>query len=152
MRHFLENKCQPELMVVMVQKEVARVIVAPPGEMSLLSVALQLYGEPRLVCSVPAGSFYPPPKVDSAVLKIKVHDKPLIPLAFAPEFFILARAGFCANRKQLPNSLAQGLNRSKEEVIPLLKAADIELRRRAETLSMAEWVRLWSAFHDRGMT
>ncbi|MCL2706918.1 MAG: 16S rRNA (adenine(1518)-N(6)/adenine(1519)-N(6))-dimethyltransferase RsmA [Dehalococcoidia bacterium] len=93
-RHFLESECQPEFMVVMVQKEVARVITAQPSEMSLLSVAVQLYGEPRIVCSVPASSFYPPPKVDSAVLKIRVHAQPLIPRAGAPEFFTLARAGF----------------------------------------------------------
>ena len=149
-RHFLESECQPELMALMLQKEVARVITARPGEMSLLSVAVQLYGEPRLVCSVPAGSFYPMPKVDSAVLRITVHNKPLIPLSLAPEFFRLVRAGFCANRKQLPNSLAQGLNKPKEEILPLLETAGIEPRRRAETLSMAEWVQLWSAFNDRG--
>jgi 16S rRNA (adenine1518-N6/adenine1519-N6)-dimethyltransferase len=150
MRHFLESKCQPELMVVMVQKEVARVITATPGEMSLLSVAVQLYGEPHMVCSVPAGSFYPAPKVDSAVLKVKVHSQPLIQFDSTPEFFTLARAAFCANRKQLPNSLAQGLNRPKAEIINLLKTADIESHRRAETLNMTEWVRLWSVFHNKG--
>lgn len=151
MRHFLESENQPELMVVMVQREVARVITATPGDMSLLSVAVQLYGKPHKVCNVPSGSFYPPPKVDSVVLRVNVHDQPIIPLAAAPSFFSLARAGFCANRKQLSNSLAQGLNRPKEDVIPLLEAADIEPRRRAETLSMTEWVRLWNVFCDRGV-
>ena len=64
-------------------------------------------------------------------------------------FFALVRAGFAAPRKQLVNSLAQGLGRDKAEVLPLLKRADIESRRRAETLTLEEWARLWQTFEEK---
>ena len=72
LRHFLESTHQPQSLVVMVQKEVARQIVARPPETSLLSVAIQFFGTPRIVSYVPAGAFYPPPKVASAILRIDV--------------------------------------------------------------------------------
>ena len=72
-----KGTCGPMMMVVMVQKEVARAITAAPGEMSLLSVAVQFYGEARIVSSVSAHSFFPAPKVDSAILKIRLHPQPL---------------------------------------------------------------------------
>jgi 16S rRNA (adenine1518-N6/adenine1519-N6)-dimethyltransferase len=133
-------------MVVMVQKEVARAITAPPGEMSLLSVAVQFYGEARIASGVSAHSFYPVPKVDSAILKIRLYPQPPLDLSQTDSFFDLVRAGFCANRKQLVNSLSQGLSLQKEEIRPLLEKAAIEPRRRAETLTIAEWVKLWRLF------
>ncbi|MCL2140111.1 MAG: 16S rRNA (adenine(1518)-N(6)/adenine(1519)-N(6))-dimethyltransferase RsmA [Dehalococcoidia bacterium] len=150
LRHFLESDRQPELMVLMLQKEVARAICARPGEMSLLSVAVQLFGEPQLVCHVPAACFFPPPKVDSAVLKINVHAQPLIPMPDMASFFTLVRAGFSANRKQLPNSLSHRLNKAKEEILLLLAEAGVESRRRAETLSIIEWTKLWKLFRGQG--
>jgi len=149
LRHFLEAEVKPSLMVVMVQKEVARAITAQPGEMSLLSVAVQFYGEPKIISKVPARSFYPAPNVDSAILKIKVYPTPPLPAADTEGFFGLVRAGFCANRKQLVNSLAQGLAIPKDRVLLLLTQAGIEPRRRAETLSIKEWGDLWSAFKRR---
>ncbi|RJO62440.1 MAG: 16S rRNA (adenine(1518)-N(6)/adenine(1519)-N(6))-dimethyltransferase RsmA [Dehalococcoidia bacterium] len=146
LRHFLEGDARPGVMVVMVQKEVARAITAAPGEMSLLSVAVQFYGQARIVSSVSAHSFYPAPKVDSAILKIHLYPKPFIGTARTDGFFALVRAGFCANRKQLVNSLSQGLSLPKEEIRPLLEKAGIEPRRRAETLAIPEWVKLWEVF------
>ncbi len=146
LRHFLEGDVRPSMMVVMVQKEVARAITAAPGEMSLLSVAVQFYGEARIVSSVSAHSFYPVPKVDSAILKIRLHPQPFIDTAQTDGFFALVRAGFCANRKQLVNSLSQGLSLPKDEIRPLLEKAGIEPKRRAETLAIPEWVKLWGVF------
>jgi len=146
LRHFLEGDARPGVMVVMVQKEVARAITAAPGEMSLLSVAVQFYGEARIASSVSAHSFFPAPKVDSAILKIRLHPSPFIEAARTDSFFELVRAGFCANRKQLINSLSQGLSLPKEDVRPLLEKAGIEPRRRAETLTIPEWVKLWGVF------
>jgi 16S rRNA (adenine1518-N6/adenine1519-N6)-dimethyltransferase len=146
LRYFLESDIRPGVMVVMVQKEVARAITAPPGEMSLLSVAVQFYGEARIVSGVSARSFFPAPKVDSAILKIRLYPRPLIDSDRTGSFFELVRAGFCANRKQLVNSLSQGLSLPKEEIRPLLEKAAIEPRRRAETLTIAEWVKLWRLF------
>jgi 16S rRNA (adenine1518-N6/adenine1519-N6)-dimethyltransferase len=146
LRHFLEGDARPRVMVVMVQKEVARAITAAPGEMSLLSVAVQFYGEARIVSSVSARSFFPVPKVDSAILKIRLHLRPLIDADKTDSFFELVRAGFCANRKQLINSLSQGLSKPKDEIRALLDKAAIEPKRRAETLTVAEWVKLWRVF------
>jgi 16S rRNA (adenine1518-N6/adenine1519-N6)-dimethyltransferase len=149
LRHFLEGDVRPTLLVVMVQKEVAKAITAAPGQMSILSVAVQLYGEPRVAVKVSSQSFYPAPKVDSAVLKIRLHEQPFIEPEETAGFFRLVRAAFCANRKQLVNSISQGLSLPKEQVRPFLDRAGIEPTRRAETLSIPEWVKLWRVF-DKG--
>jgi 16S rRNA (adenine1518-N6/adenine1519-N6)-dimethyltransferase len=150
LRHFLEAEIQPEIMVVMVQKEVAEEIAAAPGKMSLLSIGVQLYGEPEIVEIVPARCFYPAPEVDSAVLKVTPREEPVIEKSGRESFFSLVRAGFSAARKQLPNSLAQGLGVPKEGIIPLLEKAGIEPKRRAETLSLEEWARLWRLYGETG--
>jgi 16S rRNA (adenine1518-N6/adenine1519-N6)-dimethyltransferase len=145
LRHFLESPRRPELMVVMVQREVARAITATPGELSLLGLSVQIFGAPRLISRVPAGAFYPPPKVESAVVKVEVYPSPIISNEELAGFFVLARAAFSAARKQIHNSLAQGLSWDKIDVIRCLGAAGINPDRRAETLTIPEWVRLWEA-------
>ena len=142
LRHFLEASHQPALMVVMVQKEVGKAIVAQPGDMSLLAVSIQFYGKPSIVARVPARSFYPPPKVDSVILRVDVYEKPPVSVPSARAFFETVRAGFSAPRKQLRNSLAQGLAVGTQEAADLLQRAEIDPRRRAETLSIEEWGRL----------
>jgi 16S rRNA (adenine1518-N6/adenine1519-N6)-dimethyltransferase len=148
-RHFLEAPVKPDTMVLMVQKEVAKQITAQPGEMSLLSVSVQLYGKPTLVDTVGAGCFYPAPKVDSAILKIAVYTEPKIPADDITGFFDIVRAGFSANRKQLPNSLSNGLKEPKTDVIPLLEQAGIDPKRRAETLTIDEWGGLYKVFKGK---
>lgn len=143
LRHFLEAAVKPEIMVVMVQKEVAEVITAAAGQRSLLSIAVQFYGRPGIVANVPAASFFPPPEVDSAVVKIDVYQRPPVSVNNADAFFKLVRAGFSAARKQVANSLAQGLGLPKEAVLDLLEKAGIDPRRRAETFTLEEWARLW---------
>jgi 16S rRNA (adenine1518-N6/adenine1519-N6)-dimethyltransferase len=125
----------------MVQREVAERIVAQPPEMSLLAVSVQFYGAPRLVFRVPPGAFHPPPKVESAVLRIDVYPpgaRPA-PVTDVDHFFAVARAGFGQRRKQLGNSLATGLGRDKAAVAAALAAAGIAPTRRPETLTLAEW-------------
>ncbi|MBI2288665.1 MAG: 16S rRNA (adenine(1518)-N(6)/adenine(1519)-N(6))-dimethyltransferase RsmA [Chloroflexi bacterium] len=146
LRHFLEASFKPQTMVVMVQKEVAEQITAKPGQMSLLSVSVQLYGQPTIIGDVPARCFYPAPEVDSAILKVTLHPRPLIEVTDTESFFRLVRAGFSAARKQLANSLANGLGISKGEVLSLLAGAEITAQRRAETLTLEEWARLWRLF------
>jgi 16S rRNA (adenine1518-N6/adenine1519-N6)-dimethyltransferase len=141
LRHFLEAEAKPEAMVVMVQKEVAEAIAAKPGDMSLLSVSVQFYGEPRIITIVPAESFYPAPKIDSAILKIDIYPEPRVDVD-EKGFFDTVRAGFAAPRKQLANSLAKGLGREKSAVLPFLQKANIDPSRRAETLSIGEWAAL----------
>ncbi len=139
LRHLLEAEQRPELAVVMVQKEVADRICAQPGDMSLLAVSVQFYAAPRLVQRVPAGAFYPPPKVDSAVLRLDVYPQPVVSDVPPARFFEIARAGFGQKRKQLANSLSAGLGRPKSEVAAALRAAGIDPARRAETLALSEW-------------
>jgi 16S rRNA (adenine1518-N6/adenine1519-N6)-dimethyltransferase len=148
LRHFLEASVKPQSMVVMMQKEVAEEIVAAPGRMSLLSISVQLYGQPKIVDYVPARSFYPAPEVDSAILKIAVYPRPALDVDIE-SFFTLVRAGFSASRKQLANSLAQGLRCPKAEALSLLGKAGISPQRRAETLSLDEWGELWQAYSVR---
>jgi 16S rRNA (adenine1518-N6/adenine1519-N6)-dimethyltransferase len=146
LRHFLEASAKPETMIVMVQKEVAEAIVAGPGQRSLLSISVQYYARPSIVSYVPARSFYPAPKVDSAILRIEVRSQSAVAVADVGGFFDLVRAGFAAPRKQMANSLAQGLNSPKREVSALLERADIAPQRRAESLTLEEWAQLWRAF------
>jgi 16S rRNA (adenine1518-N6/adenine1519-N6)-dimethyltransferase len=146
LRHFLEAPIKPQSMVVMVQKEVAEEIAAKPGRMSLLSIGVQLYGEPEIVARVPAESFYPAPAVDSALLKVTPYSKPPVKITDREGFFKLVRAGFSSARKQLANSLAQGLGVSKAESLALLARAEIAPQRRAETLTLEEWAHLWRVY------
>jgi len=148
LRYFLEAPVKPQLMVMMVQKEVAEAIVAEPGQMSLLSVSVQLYGEPRIISYVPAQSFYPAPEVDSAILRIELYTQPAVAVDKG-SFFELVRGGFSLPRKQICNSLAQGLGLPKAEVLSLLGKADIAPKRRAETLTLGEWAQLWRVFEGK---
>jgi 16S rRNA (adenine1518-N6/adenine1519-N6)-dimethyltransferase len=142
LRHVLESPLRPGRVVVTVQKEVAQRIVAGPGEMSLLAVSVQFYGQPSLVQRIPAGAFYPPPKVDSAVVRIDTFAEPPVPVADVPHFFRVVKAGFAQKRKQLKNTLTGGLGRPSSEIVQALTQAGIDPTRRAETLSLAEWGRL----------
>jgi len=146
LRHFLEAQVKPQLMVLMVQKEVAEVIAAGPGQMSLLSVSVQFYGKPSLISFVSASSFYPAPRVKSAILRIDLYPQPAVEVGDVRGFFELVRAGFCAPRKQIINSLGQGLKLPKVRVLSLLEGAGIVPQRRAESLSLNEWQRLWQVF------
>lgn len=142
LRHFLENRPQPCLMVVTVQREVAQRIVAGPGNLSLLAVSVQFYGQPRIVARIPAGAFFPPPKVDSAVVRIDVAEQPTVTLDAGIDetvFFRVARAGFGQRRKTLRNSLSAGLALSPARVEAALSQAGVSPKRRAQTLSLQEW-------------
>ena len=146
LRHFLENTCRPSLVIVMVQLEVARQICAQPGQMSLLSIAIQLHGRPRIIRTVKPGSFWPVPKVKSAILAIDVFPSSDTATINTDEFFQIARAGFSAPRKQLLNSLAQGLSTTSKHAERLLMEASIDPKRRAQTLSISEWIVLYECF------
>ncbi|MDY6911770.1 MAG: 16S rRNA (adenine(1518)-N(6)/adenine(1519)-N(6))-dimethyltransferase RsmA [Chloroflexota bacterium] len=141
-RHFLEAELKPHRMVVMVQKEVAESIAAVPGKMSILGVSVQFYGKPSIVDYVPAGSFYPAPKVNSAIVRIDVYDRPVVEVE-TEGFFRVVRAGFSSPRKQLRNALAQGLSVEPTIASGLLDEAGILSQRRAETLNLEEWARLY---------
>ena len=132
----------PELLVLMVQKEVAQRICAKPPRMSLLAVSVQVYGKPSIVSYVKKGCFWPQPKVDSAILRIA----PLInadrKLINADIFFKIARAGFKQPRKQLINNLSQELKLSRHQIETWLSQVGIQPTQRAETLSVEDWINL----------
>ena len=141
-RHVQEAAPPPQRIVLTVQREVAERIVATPGELSLLAVSVQFYGRPRIVARIPAGAFVPPPKVDSAVVRIDTHPEPPVEVADVETFFRVVRAGFGQKRKQIKNSLAAGLGLPGGEAAAALARAGIDPQRRAQTLSLAEWAGL----------
>ncbi len=143
LRYFVEASPKPSLMVVMVQKEVGIAIAASPGKMSLLAISLQVYSKPKIISYVSSQSFYPPPKVDSAIVRFDLFPEPAVKIADIDGFFKVVRCGFSSPRKQLRNSLAHGLEVKPAEVGLLLEKARIEPQRRAETLSLEEWARLY---------
>lgn len=146
-RRLLEGTVHPQRLVLTVQREVAERICAAPGALSLLALSVQVYGQPRPVGRIPAGAFYPPPKVDSTILRVDLYPQPRLPAEDLPIFFRLAQAAFAQRRKTLRNALAAGLGWPPAQVETLLWQAEIDPRRRAETLSLEEWGRLLRAYH-----
>jgi len=141
-RHLLEARRPPEIMVLTVQEEVAQRMCAQPPEMSVLAVSVQFYGEPRIVHRIPRGAFRPVPQVDSAVVRVDVHARPRVEVPDQELFFRVVKAGFSRRRKQLRNALAGGLGISRTLAAHLLQNAGIDPHRRAETLYLEEWARL----------
>lgn len=145
--HFFETALSaehpPQKIVVLLQLEVAERIVATPGSMSLLSLAVQLYGKPRLVKRVPCTAFWPLPDVDSALLSVDDIRTPSFDTA---PLFRCARMAFTGRRKQLANTLAAGFRKPKEEVAQALKSVDINPTTRPQELSVEEWRRIVGVF------
>ena len=141
-RHLLESEKKPRRIVLTVQREVAQRICARPGDMSLLALSVQVYGKPRIAARIPAGAFFPAPKVDSAVLSVDIYPSPLIQPDLLETFFQLIKAGFSQKRKTLRNALSSGLRISPSQAEDLLTRANIDSQRRAETLGIEEWENL----------
>lgn len=141
-RSFLEREHQPTSMTVMLQREVARDMCAKPGKMSLLSLAVQIYSSPKALFSVPPSAFRPPPKVHSTVIQLMPRVDPLVRSDRIDDLFVVARAAFLGRRKQLHNSLANGLLMPTADVKTMLAEAGIDSQRRPATLSIDEWISL----------
>ena len=135
-----ENK--PSIAVLLVQKEVAERIAAEAGNMSVLSVSVQIFAEAELDIEVPRQFFTPPPKVDSQVVVLRTRNNPLITPEDQRDFFRIVKAGFSAKRKKLRSSLSGGLGIDKSAVEELLKNAGISPDARAEDLAIEDWKRL----------
>ena len=108
----------------------------------MLAVSVQFYGQPTLVHNIPASAFYPPPKVDSAVVRIDTYPQPPIAGDNAEQFFRVVKAGFSQKRKQLKNTLSSGLHIPMEQIVTAMQQTGIDPTRRAQTLSLEEWGRL----------
>lgn len=145
-RHLLDTKNRPARIVLTVQREVAERICAKSGKLSLLSLSVQIYGNPQVISGIPAGAFYPVPKVDSAIVRIETLPSPIIPADQINTFFNLTKAGFSQKRKTLRNSLSAGIHQEPDQTEKLLNEAGISPQRRAETLSIDEWKSLTSLY------
>ncbi len=136
---FLEANHAPELLVLMIQKEVGERVVANPGELSVLGISVQIYADVEIVAQVPKIAFWPTPQVDSVILKIvpknkypQIKDKKL--------FFRLVKTAFAGKRKQLKNTIKDP---------EALKVADIDPMKRPQDLSIEDWIRLYIHFEHR---
>jgi 16S rRNA (adenine1518-N6/adenine1519-N6)-dimethyltransferase len=134
----LKNK--PTSMTVLVQKEVAERVCARAGEMSILSLSVQLFGKPEIVAIVPAKSFWPSPKIESAILHISNIKEPKS--IDTKKFFQLLHFGFSSRRKTLINNLSAGYHLSKSEVEKIVVGLGLLPTVRAQELSLDQWKKL----------
>jgi len=146
--HLLRGKFNIFLMIIMIQSEVAARLTAVPGtkEYGSLSVAVQYFTEPKILFRVPGSCFFPPPGVDSAVVRLAVRPAPPVAVHDEELFFKVVRAAFGRRRKTLLNSLAgSGLGGNKDFWLQVLENAGLDPRRRGETLTLAEFAVLTGA-------
>ena len=137
---FLEGERPPDLTVLLVQLEVAERVAAPPGQMSYLSVFAQNVASAEVVARVPADAFEPAPDVDSAVLRLRCRDEPVVPVGEGREpFYRIVQAGFRQRRKQVHNGLTRELPVDRDVVEAALAACGVDPERRPQTLSVDEW-------------
>jgi 16S rRNA (adenine1518-N6/adenine1519-N6)-dimethyltransferase len=145
-RILLESGVKPKRIILTIQYEVAQRITAISGQMSVLALSVLMYGEPILMKRIPADAFYPSPKVDSAVLRIDLYPEPILPQEQRETYFKLVKAGFLHKRKTLRNSLSTGLKWPPVKTETLLSTAEIDPQRRAQTLSLSEWIELTNQY------
>ncbi len=139
----LEQKLPVSNMVFMVQREVAERIVAEKGrDAGAISLFCRYFSEPQIIEIVPAGSFYPPPKVDSALLKLKILDKPSVEVKDEKLLFRIIRASFSQRRKTLANGISSGIGMSKSDVSELLVSLGFSETVRGETLTLSDFARI----------
>jgi 16S rRNA (adenine1518-N6/adenine1519-N6)-dimethyltransferase len=142
LRLLLEAPKKPKLIVLLIQSEVAERIVAPVGKMSLLSLSVQYFGQPKIIEKVPRNSFWPAPKVDSAVIKI-AEIKNRFDSETEKEFFRLARIGFSNRRKTLANNLSAGFRIARPEIIAIIKKSGFSENARAQEIGVEGWLKLF---------
>lgn len=145
----LEEKLPVENITVMVQKEAAQRLCAAPGtrEAGAISYAVAYYSEPKTLFTVQPGSFYPAPKVTSAVIRLDVRKQPAVqpPNGDEAGLFRLIRAAFSQRRKTIANVVASGLNLPKPQVLQAIQAAGLDARLRPEQLTLQEYCSLLAA-------
>lgn len=146
----IEAKLPIKSLVIMVQKEVADRIVAKPSskDYGAISVLCGYYTSSEIVEIVPANLFVPPPKVDSAVVKMTFLESPSVTVRDEAMFFKTVKAAFSQRRKTLLNCLAANFAKSKSELTDILESIGIDPRRRGETLSLDEFAKLSDALSD----
>lgn len=142
LRKLLSVPPRPRELILMVQKEVAERILAAPPKMNLLAIAVQVYGRPRIISKVSRNSFWPKPKVGSAIIKIETAENFGIREFDGEVFWRLVKAGFKSKRKQLINNLSSSFKISKKEAEKFLIEVGLNSKIRAEELSIEDWKKL----------
>lgn len=144
--HILESKIKTDSLCIMIQKEVAQRIAAKPSckDYGALTVAVNYYSEPRLICHVPPSSFIPMPKVSSSVISLDIRDAAPVSLKNEKGYFKVVKAAFGQRRKTLLNALSNSgaIPLSKEEILNVLKECGIDEKRRGETLSLQDFANI----------
>jgi len=144
LRKFLEADIRPSQMVLIVQREVAEKICASPGKMSILAVSVQFYSAPEIIKTIPASSFWPAPKVDSAIVKIVTRDMgPVTRNVDEKQFFRIVKIGFSSPRKKLYNNIKSGFKIQTQEAQNWLENAGVDPNLRPQELSIKEWLNVY---------
>jgi 16S rRNA (adenine1518-N6/adenine1519-N6)-dimethyltransferase len=141
----LTAEVAPRDVTVLVQREVAERLATPPGDWSLATLGVRLFAEASVLVHVPAAAFLPPPRVASSLLRLTPRPAPALPRAQQARFFTLARALFQARRKQLHHAWARASGTTPAQARATLHALGIDPERRPQTLTLVEWVALYSA-------
>lgn len=144
LKMLMTSKFKPSSVTILTQKEVAQNLSARPGYLNILAISVQLFGQPKLVQVVPAKSFYPAPKVDSAVVHIELFKKPKYEIGDEKEFFKVVKACFAGKRKQIHNTLVNNLKLDKNQIVQILADLKIKPEARPQELSIEQWILLSS--------
>lgn len=140
---------KPRQITVLTQKEVAQNIIAKPGDLNILAISVQIFGAPEIKRLVPAKSFYPAPKVDSAVLQIKLFDEPKYKIGDEKNFFRVVKSCFAGKRKQLHNTLKNNLKLDQASMDKILSDLKINPAARPQELTIEQWVKLSEALNPK---
>lgn len=146
---FLSKRDKAKVFVLMLQKEVVERICAVPGNMSILAVSVQYYARAEIIRNVGKDSFYPAPRVESAVLKLVRKDESEIDRQNEKEFFRLVKVGFSSKRKMLKNNLSGGYQISQKEAEDLIIKAGLKNTARAQELSLSDWESLLNIWKNK---
>ena len=146
-RSLLDRPPRPRRLSLVVQKEVAERWTATTSA-SLGTVAVQVFTEPRIVMSIPAASFTPPPRVDSALVILEVRRRPAVDVPDVLHFLRFVEEVFQFRRKQLGGTLARVSSLAGSEVGARLRELGIDAARRPQTLTLPEWERIYGAFNS----
>ncbi len=151
LKKFLQSENKPKELILMVQKEVAERICTTSSKMNFLAVLVQFYSKPEILKFIPKECFWPEPEVESAIVRVTEVTK-LTNVTDEKLFFRIVKAGFSEKRKKIKNSLSGGLQLPIKEIEKWLIKSEINPNRRAETLSLSDWLNLYynkrSLFQD----
>ncbi len=142
LKMLMAARFKPQMITLLTQKEVAGNVCAKAGDLSVLAISVQLFAEPKILQIVPARSFYPAPKVDSAVLQIAPYETPRYKLEDEKKFFRLLKACFAGKRKQIHNTLSGNLGLDKNLAQRVLEQTKIAPQARPQELTIEQWIML----------